>query len=104
MVWRNAEPGDVLLLRFRSPKPIMAANLELQLTQSDNYGKVSLSVNGSEELTFDGFAPEIKVRTLKMKGVEINKGWNTLRVQVQGNNPESTAHVFGIDYLKVKQK
>ena len=102
MVWRHAEPGDVLILRFRSPEPASDASLVLQLTQSGNYGKATLSVNGSEEVTFDGFAPEIRVETIGMEGIDIKKGWNTLKVRIQGKNPEATAHLFGIDYLKVK--
>jgi len=34
MAWRGAQPGDQLTLRFKSPKAIPDANLELQLTQS----------------------------------------------------------------------
>jgi hypothetical protein len=102
MVWRQAEIGDVLVLRFKSPKAISDANLELQLTQSGNYGIVTLSVNGSDEVTFDGYAPKIKVEKLEMKKIDIQKGWNTIRVQIKGKNTESSNNVFGLDYLKVK--
>jgi hypothetical protein len=103
MVWRHAKKGDVLALRFKSDEAIKDANLELQLTQSENYGIVTLSVNGSEEITFDGYAPEIRVETLKMTGVEIHEGWNTMQVQIKGKNPNATNMVFGLDYLKIKQ-
>jgi phosphatidate phosphatase PAH1 len=89
-------------MRFRSPKTIHVADLELQLTQSKNYGIVTLSVNESEEITFDGYAPEIKVETLYMNDVDIKEGWNTIKVQVKGKNPQATNYVFGLDYLKVK--
>ena len=102
MAWRGAQPGDQLTLRFKSPKAIPNANLELQLTQSKNYGNVSLSVNGSEAASFDGYAAEIKVQKLDMQGIDINKGWNTLEVQIKGKNPKATNYVFGLDYLKVE--
>jgi len=103
MVWRQAAVGDVLVLRFKSPKAIANADLELQLTQSGNYGMVALSVNGSEAVTFDGYAPEISVETLDMEGVDIVEGWNTVKVRIKGKNPKATNYVFGLDYLKVKK-
>ena len=102
MVWWNAEVGDVVVMRFKSPHSITKANLELQLTQSENYGIVTISVNDSKEVTFDGYAAEIKVEQLAMKGIQIKKGWNRIKVEVQGKNPEATDHVFGLDYLKIK--
>ena len=102
MVWRHMEIGDVLILKFKSPKTINDAKLELQLTQSENYGIVSLSINNTEKVTFDGYAPEIKVEKLNIDNVNIKEGWNTLRVEVEGKNPKASNYVFGIDYLKVK--
>ena len=102
MVWRHAETGDILVLKFKSPKTTENADLELQLTQSKNYGRVTLSVNGSEEISFDGYAPEIKVETLHMDDIDINEGWNSLKVQLKGKNPKASGYVFGLDYLKVK--
>jgi len=102
MVWRGTEVGDVLEMRFKSPKSISNADLELQLTQSENYGMVTLSVNNSQEVTFDGYAPEIKVETLQMDDVQIKEGWNTVQVRIKGKNPKATNYVFGLDYLKVK--
>lgn len=102
MVWRGAEPGDVMIMRFQSPKAIPNVDLELQLTQSKNYGIVKLSVNGEREITVDGYAPEIQVQTTEIAGVEIHEGWNTVRVQIKGKNPKATGNVFGLDYLKVK--
>lgn len=101
MVWRNTAINDVLILRFKSPKSVSDADLELQLTQSGNYGIVSLSVNDSEEITFDGYAPEIKVEILEMNGVDIKEGWNTVKVQIKGKNEQATNYVFGLDYLKM---
>ena len=102
MVWRGAEMGDVMTMRFHSPKDIKRADLELQLTQSRNYGIVDISVNGDEAITFDGYAPEIKVETLEIEGVDIQEGWNSVRVQIKGKNPQATGYLFGLDYLKVK--
>ncbi len=102
MVWRHAKIGDVLVLRFKSPTSLSNANLELQLTQSGNYGIVTLSVNGSEEMTFDGYAPKIKVETLDMKHIDIKEGWNTVKIRIKGKNEKATNYVFGLDYLKVK--
>ncbi|NBC06476.1 MAG: DUF2961 domain-containing protein [Bacteroidetes bacterium] len=102
VAWWGASVGDVVIMRFRSPKAIEDARLELQLTKSGNYAIVSLAVNGSEEVTFDGYAPEITVDTLDMEGVDIQEGWNTVRVRVTGKNPKSKNLVFGLDYLKVR--
>ncbi len=104
MVWRRSKVGDVLILRFQSPKAISNADLELQLTQSENYGIMSLSINGSEEVTFDGYAPEIKVEKMEINNVDIKKGWNRVQVEIKGKNPKMTGdgYVFGLDYLKVK--
>lgn len=102
MVWRHTGVNDVLILGFKSQEKIPGADLELQLTQSNNYGIVTLSVNETEAVTFDGYAPAIKVEKLHIKGVDIKEGWNTVRVTVKGKNPNSTNYVFGIDYLKVR--
>lgn len=101
MVWRGAQPGDQLSLRFKSPKAVPEAKLELQLTQAKHYGTVALSVNGSEAVAFDGYAPEIKVQKIDIQGININQGWNTIEVRIKGKNPEATNYVFGLDYLKV---
>lgn len=102
MLWRGADENDVMIMKFQSPKAITHADLEVQLTQSKNYGIVHLSVNGDEEVTFDGYAPEIKVETLEIGGVDIQEGWNTVQVQIKGKNPKSNGYLFGLDYLKVK--
>ncbi|HHP7240657.1 MAG TPA: glycoside hydrolase family 172 protein [Cyclobacteriaceae bacterium] len=102
MVWWDAQVGDVALLRFSSTQAISGANVELQLTQSKNYGKVDLSINDSQNIVFDGYAPKIRVTQLNIKGIDINNGWNTLKVEVTGKNDKATNHVFGIDYLKIK--
>ncbi len=102
LVWRGPETGDILVLRFRSPRAVADAELELQLTQAKNYGTVTLSVNNSKKVTFNGYAPEIKVETLTVGGVDIAAGWNTVEVQIQGKDPQATAYFFGLDYLKVK--
>ncbi len=102
VAWWSASVGDVVIMRFHSPTAMEDARLELQLTKSGNYAIVALSVNGSEETTFDGYAPEITVETLNMEGVDIKAGWNTVKVQVTGKNPKSKNLVFGLDYLKVK--
>lgn len=102
MVWWSAEDGDVIAMQFKSPQCVTNANLELQLTQSANYGIVTLSVNRSKEVTFDRYAPEIKEEQLTMEDVSLKKGWNRIKVEVQGKNPEATDHVFGLDCLKVK--
>ena len=102
MVWRHAELSDVMVLAFKSNEEITCASLELQLTQSNNYGIVTISVNEAEAVTFDGYAPEIKVETIDIKGVDIKEGWNTVSLKITGKNPNATNYVFGIDYLKVK--
>ena len=102
VAWWGASVGDVVTMRFRSQEAIEDARLELQLTKSGNYAIVSLSVNGSKEITFDGYASEITVDTLDMEGVDILEGWNTVKVRVVGKNPESGNYVFGLDYLKIK--
>lgn len=102
LVWRHTGIGDVLTLGFRSSEAMPAANLELQLTQSENYGIVAISVNDAEEIIFDAYAPKIRVEKLEIDDVDIKEGWNTITVRVTGKNPEATNYVFGIDYLKVK--
>ena len=101
MVWRGAEPGDVMVLRFKSPEAIPSAELELQLTRSGNYGNVTISINGSEEFAFNGYEPEINVKTVEMSGIDIREGWNLFEVQITGKDPESRSYFFGLDYLKV---
>lgn len=100
-VWRNASVNDILIMRFKSPKALNRADVELQLTKARNYGIVDLSINDSKPATFDGFTPEITVETIEMKGVDIKKGWNSIKVRITGKHPESKGYFFGLDYLKV---
>jgi hypothetical protein len=102
MLWRDADPGDIAVIRFQSPEAIPDVDLELQLTRSGNYGNVTISINDSEELSFDGYKPQIDIETVEMTDIDIREGWNSIEIEITGKDPQSTGYFFGLDYLKVK--
>jgi hypothetical protein len=101
--WRRANHGDVLYLQFKSDKDYTGRDIELQLTQARDYGIVEISLNDGSAITFDGYAPQVLVKKTEMKNANISKGVNTLKINLIGKNEKAlTGHMFGIDYLKVK--
>ena len=101
--WRRADVDDALELKFISDKGSANANIELQLTKAKDYGIVDISINDTQKITFDGYAPNVSVEKIQMKNMNISEGINTLKIVVKGKNDKALeGNMFGIDYLEVK--
>ena len=101
--WRRADVGDMLYLQFISNKAYTNSNIELQLTKAKDYGIVGITLNDEQEITFDGYAPEVSVEKIQMENANIKEGNNTLKIVVKGKNDKALeGNMFGIDYMEVK--
>ena len=100
--WRDAAPGDELELEFEAALD-GRRQLTLGLVRADDYGIVSLFLNGKFLKSFDGYAPELGVTALDLGTVDVRPGKNRLLVKITGANPEAEPrHMFGLDYASIE--
>jgi hypothetical protein len=102
--WREANPGDRLILGFDVAEAGQHRVLARFLTARD-YGIVQLSINDQKagepiDLYHDGVTPsdEVELGTFDLKA-----GQNTLTVEITGANEAATPdYMFGLDYLRLE--
>ncbi len=102
--WTDASVGDELVLAFPSeeagPKEILAG-----FCTASDYGIVEIAVNDDPPGDpIDLYNDKVAARGPVSLGVhELRKGDNLLRIRIVGANPAAKpAHMFGLDYLLLK--
>ena len=101
--WTDAQPGDRLVLSFNAE----GGNQEVlaHLCSANDYGIVKLWINDEPagepiDLYNEHVAPRGPV---SLGSHELNKGRNTLAVEIVGANPNARpAYMFGLDYILLK--
>ncbi len=106
-LWVQAtKEGDFIEIEIPATQP-GAQRLVLHATRAEDYGKLSITVNGKDTgVKFDGYAKQPKPSGAIDLGVhEPKDGKFVLRCQVTGANPESTGarFFFGLDALEIKK-
>jgi len=103
--WREAKPGDRLVLSFEAPKA-GRYRITAQLTKAVDYGIHQLSINGQAagkpiDLFHDGVIP---AEPLDLGVFDLKEKDNQLTVEVAGSNEKARpkAYMFGLDYLALK--
>ncbi|UCG86568.1 MAG: DUF2961 domain-containing protein [Gemmatimonadota bacterium] len=100
LVWRGADPGDRLVVRFEVPDA-GRYSVELNLAMMPDYGRHRVWVNGvavAEEL--DSYSAELYWHHPKLGVFDLVQGINTLEVETQEPNPAaSPGNLFGLDYV-----
>lgn len=103
--WRDAKPGDRLVLAFESPSA-GRRRLYAVFTKAPDYGIHRLAVNGEPvKETFDLYkkGPWGPTKEIDLGAFDLAKGRNTLTVTIEGANPEAKpAYMFGLDYLRIE--
>jgi hypothetical protein len=97
--WRDAQPGDRLVLKVKAEAGI--ANLKMGFTVARDYGIARLIWNGKplgEPIDF--YSPNLSRKQIDFGRVEVLPE-NTLEVIIEGSNPaaEPKRHMFGLDYI-----
>ncbi len=100
LVWRDATPGDRLVVRFEIPEA-GRYSVELNLAQMPEYGRHRITVNGetaSEEI--DSYSAELYWQQAMLGVFDLVEGVNTLEVETLEPNPAASAgNLFGLDYI-----
>lgn len=102
--WREAGPGDRLVLAFRAPEN--ARRLVVRLTRAPDYGIVRLLLNGRPlGDPIDLFASRVEPAPERtFDAPALRHGRNLLEVRIVGTNEAARPknYMFGIDYLRVE--
>jgi len=100
LVWRGAQAGERLTVRFKAPEAGRYA-IELNLCQSPDYGRHKLFVNGRPvDGIFDCYSPELYWIHPKLGVFSLGEGDNTLTVVALPRNAEARpGNTFGLDYI-----
>jgi len=103
--WTGAEPGAVLDLEI----PVQHEgpyNITLQLTKAQDYGIVSLSLDGKalgEDIDLYHDVPQA-TGALDMGQFHLEEGKHVLQVRIVGANEQAEkAYMFGLDYLLLER-
>jgi hypothetical protein len=107
LVWRDARPGDRLVVHFtvlRAGKD----SVELNLCASPDYGRQELAVNGKKAdiggaegpAAVDGFSATLGWIRPQLGVFDLREGDNTLEVRALAKNPQAKpGNLFGLDYI-----
>jgi len=103
LVWREAEPGDRLMVHF----PVPAAgrySIELNLCMSPDYGRHRFFINGrAVPGVFDSFSAKLFWRQAELGVFDMNGGDNVLTVEALDPNAR-LGNLFGLDYVFLIRK
>lgn len=96
--WSNGKTGDKLYLTFVSGS---GENLpvKVRFTTAPDYGKFRFKLN-NKSISIDLYSKELALKTVDLGVVKLNKGINTVEVEITGTAPnEKKTTVFGFDRL-----
>lgn len=100
LVWRDAEPGDRLLVQFEVQEA-GRYSVELNLAQMPEYGRHRVSVNGvavADEI--DSYSANLYWQQVQLGVFDLVDGTNTLEVEnLEPNTAASPGNLFGLDYV-----
>jgi hypothetical protein len=100
LVWRDADPGDRLVVQFEVPEA-GRYSVELNLAMSTDYGRHRLSINGvpAEIEEVDSYSAQLYWQHPVLGVFDLNEGENTLEVVALEPNPATAGNLFGLDYV-----
>jgi len=103
--WRDGKVGDRLILEF----PVQSAGTHdviAALVKAVDYGIVSIAINGQTlAKNLDLYHTEVVTQEMSLGTADLKKGVNQMVVTVVGANPKAVKrHMFGLDYLLVKNR
>jgi alpha-glucosidase len=100
LVWRGAEPGDRLTVRFSAPEEARYS-IELNLAMSPDYGRYRFFVNGEAVPgVVDCYSPTLYWLHPTIGVFRLRRGENVLTVESLVPNPAArTGSVLGLDYI-----
>jgi len=100
LVWRDAEPGDRLEVRFAVPRA-GSYTVELNLCMSPRHGRQGFRLNGAPAgEPVDCYSPEIYWLHPKLGRFDLPEGENVLEIEALEPRPEvSPGNLFGLDYI-----
>ncbi len=103
--WKEGEPGDTLLLAVPCKKA-GRYHIEAELTQAVDYGIVQMEINGVKAGSpIDLYAPQVEHKRFELGAFDLKKGTNQLKVTITGTSDKGMKkHMFGFDYLLIKEK
>jgi hypothetical protein len=103
--WRDAKPGDKLVLRFRVRE---AGDYEItgNFCKANDYGTHRFRLNGAElGVPVDFYSSTLKWETLSLGAMRLDAGEATLEVLCAGKHPSALPrHMFGLDYILLKTR
>jgi hypothetical protein len=106
LVWRDARPGERLIVHFTVLKA-GKYSVELNLRTSPDTGRQELAVNGTKALigepataVADGYSASLGWTRPKLGVFDLKEGDNTLEVRALAPNREAKpGSLFGLDYI-----
>ncbi len=106
MWWKGAKPGDKLALGFQVEKA-GKYTVTARMTKAKDYGIHQISINGQPAGDpIDFWNREVTGTDPVSLGVfDLKEGQNLFEVEVRGANEKAIkAHMFGLDYLLLKEE
>jgi len=100
LVWRNAVPGDRMVVHFAVPEA-GRYSVELNLCMSPDYGRHRFTINGVPvDEMIDSYSPGLFWLHPKLGVFDFVEGDNRLEVEVLDPNPEALeGNLLGLDYI-----
>ena len=98
--WREADPGDILHLGFKSAEA-GKKNIVAVLTTAQDYGEVEISINDSAPIRFNAWNSEgVKVKEVGLGDYILREGLNDIKIKMVSSGPDQQKGLFGLDLLR----
>ncbi len=100
LVWRGAQPGDRMTVKFTAPEEARYS-VELNLCMNPDYGRFKIFLNGAPvPEIIDCYSPRLFWLHPKLGVFSLKKGENVLTVEAESPHPAALlGSLFGLDYI-----
>ncbi|TDO46304.1 DUF2961 family protein [Kribbella sp. VKM Ac-2527] len=98
----GSKVGDKVVLEFAVPTS-GTYKLSSVLTKAADYGIAEVSVDGGNQVTFDGYvASGVTTQRVDLGAATLAAGKHQLAITVTGKNPAATNYLVGVDLLDLE--